>query len=199
MNKKDLGLSLLSAILVGVLSFPTVNNILLEYSLGTRFLISLVLAALTLIGLATLRFLSRYVKVFWQIAKFIVVGGLNSFLDFAVLNLLIAVTGIATGVGFSAFKAFSFSTAVVNSYFWNKHWTFETKSGNKAEFVEFLAVSVVGLGINVGSASLMVNYIQPLFGLNPVTWANLSALAATFLAMAWNFLGYKLVVFKKAS
>src|SRR3989344_1119345 len=199
MNKKDVWLSLLSAVLIGILSFPTVNNILLEYGLGTRLLISLVFTALTLIGLVTLRFLSLWVKVFWQIAKFIVVGGLNTFLDFAILNLLIAITGIATGGGFSIFKAFSFSAAVVNSYFWNKHWTFEAKGGNKAEFIEFLLISIVGLGINVGSASFLVNYIQPLFGFNPISWVNFSALVATFLALAWNFLGYKLIVSKKTS
>ncbi len=199
MNRKDIWFGLLSALLVGALSLPTLNNTLPEYSFNVRFLIALILIALTLIGLITLRFLSRWVKIFWQMAKFIVVGGLNTFLDFAILNLLMAATGIAAGGTFSFFKALSFLVAVVNSYFWNKYWTFEVNKGDRKEFIEFLIVSLVGLGINVGSASFLVNYTQPLFALGPVNWANLSALIATFLGLAWSFLGYKFIVFKKAS
>ena len=149
MRKKDIWFSLLSTLLVGVLSLPTLNNILSEYGFNVRFLIAVTLAALTLIGLATLRFLSRWVKILWQMAKFIVVGGLNTFLDFAVLNLLIASTGISAGGQFSLFKALSISVAIMSSYFWNKHWTFDGSRGGKTEFIEFLLVSLVGMAINV--------------------------------------------------
>lgn len=197
MRRKDLSLSFLSAILVGLLALPTLSNVFPEYGMGLRLLIAFVLTALTLTGLASFRFISRWIKVFWQIAKFVVVGGLNTFVDFAVLNMLIAFTGIATGGLSTVFKAIAFSVAVVNSYFWNKYWTFDESKGDKAEFVEFLLVSIVGLGINAGVFALFVNFIEPAFGLGPVAWANLSALAATFFALAWNFLGYKLLVFRK--
>jgi len=199
MSQKDIRFSILAAFLIGVLSLPTINNNLPGYSFNTRILIALTLIVLTLIGLTALRFLSRWVSIFWQMAKFIVVGGLNTFLDFAILNLLIAATGITAGGEFSLFKALSISVAIINSYLWNKHWTFETKGGGKGEFIEFLIVSLVGLGINVGSASILVNYVTPFFGLGPVNWANLSALIATFLGLVWSFLGYKLFVFKKTS
>lgn len=199
MNQKDIRFSVLAALLIGALSLPTLNNNFPGYSFNTHILIALTLIVLTLIGLTALRFLSRWVSIFWQMAKFIVVGGLNTFLDFAILNLLIAATSITAGGEFSLFKALSISVAIVNSYFWNKYWTFETKGGNKREFIEFLLVSLVGLGINVGSASFLVNYVPPFFELGPVNWANLSALIATFLGLAWSFMGYKLFVFKKTS
>ncbi|MDZ4231224.1 MAG: GtrA family protein [Patescibacteria group bacterium] len=197
MTRKDILLSLSSAALIGFLALPTLNNILPAYGWGIRLGVASALLFLTLIGLASFHFISRWVKVFWQIAKFIVVGGLNTVLDFAVLNLLITLTGIAVGGGFSLFKALSFSVAVINSYFWNKHWTFEAKGKSRTEFIEFLLVSIVGVGINVGLASALVNFIDPLFGLGVVVWANLAALAATFLTLVWNFLGYKLLVFRK--
>jgi len=199
MTYKNIKLSLLSAALIGLLAIPTLNNILPQYGLSMRLLIAFALFCLTLIGLAAFHFLSGWIQVFWQIAKFVVVGGLNTFLDFAVLNVLIAFTGIAAGIGFTLFKAVSFSVAVINSYYWNKFWTFEARGRNKAEFVEFLVVSLVGVGINVGVASAMVNLVEPLFGLGPVAWANLAALVATFVALTWNFLGYKLLVFRKRS
>ena len=199
MNRKDIRFSLLAALLIGVLSLPTLNNTLPGYDPKVLLLIAFILIALTLIGLITLRFLSRWVSIFWQMAKFIVVGGLNTFLDFAVLNLSIAATGITAGGEFSLFKALTISVAIVNSYFWNKHWTFEVKEGGRGEFIEFILVSLVGLGINVGSASFLVNYVPPFFDFGPVNWANFSALIATFLGLVWSFLGYKLIVFKKAS
>ncbi|MCR4260862.1 MAG: GtrA family protein [Candidatus Colwellbacteria bacterium] len=199
MNQKDIRFGAIAALLVGVLSLPTLNSNLTRYGVSTHILIAFILTSLTIIGLITLRLLSRWISILWQMAKFIVVGGLNTFLDFAVLNLLITATGVAAGGTFSFFKAISFSIAVMNSYLWNKYWTFEVGKGNKAEFMEFILVSLVGLGINVGSASLLVNFVSPLFGLGPVNWANLSALIATFLGLVWSFLGYKLIVFKKAS
>lgn len=62
--------------------------------------------------------------VFFQAAKFSLVGALNTFVDLGVLNLLIFVTGISAGVFYSVFKGISFIIAVINSYFWNKFWVF---------------------------------------------------------------------------
>ncbi len=132
-----------------------------------------------------------------QAVKFVLVGGLNTLIDLGVLNLLIFITGIASGSGYSIFKGISFTVAVINSYFLNKLWTFKS-TGRK--FLQFFVVSLIGFGINVGVASLVVNFIgNPflLLGISDKLWANTGALAATFAAMAWNFMGYKFIVFKK--
>jgi len=55
----------------------------------------------------------------------------------------------------------------------------------------------VGLGINVGIASWIVNIIGPLFGSPLKIWANIGAIAASIVTSVWNFLGYKFIVFKK--
>ncbi|KKU11912.1 MAG: hypothetical protein UX16_C0001G0008 [Parcubacteria group bacterium GW2011_GWB1_45_7] len=196
MSKKDLSFSFLAAVLVTVLSYPTVLNVAENLTQARQVLISVALGALTIIGLFTLHFLERWVRVLWQLGKFIVVGGLNTFVDFGVLNLLIIFTDITSGSKFSFIKGVAFTIAVVNSYFWNKHWTFEFKERKQGEILEFLAVSVVGLGLNVGVASLLVNQIGPLWNLSPILWANVSAFAATLSALASNFVGYKFIVFR---
>ena len=130
--------------------------------------------------------------------KFVLVGVLNSLVDLAVLNLLIFVSGISAGLGYSAFKGISFVVAVINSYFLNKFWTFQKKetAGVRKEFSQFLIVSVVGFGLNVGVASFVVNVIGPQFGIPEKIWANVGAICATLTAMTWNFSGYKFIVFK---
>jgi putative flippase GtrA len=86
---------------------------------------------------------------------------------------------------------------VVNSYFLNKFWTFKSASGR---FPRFFIISLIGFGINVGIASLLVNIIGNPFaflGVSDVIWANIGAIAATLCTMTWNFIGYKFIVFKK--
>ena len=133
-----------------------------------------------------------------QAIKFILVGILNTFIDLGVLNILIWASGISAGLGYSAFKGISFTIAVINSYFLNKFWTFERRetAGVKREFSQFFVVSLIGFGINVGVASLVVNAIGPQFSIVPKLWANIGAICATLVGMTWNFLGYKFIVFK---
>ena len=133
-------------------------------------------------------------QVLRQIIKFVVVGISNTLVDLAVLNLLIFLTGIASGAGFSFFKAVSFLFAVTNSYFWNRRWTFRS---DKQVFTQFFVVSTIGLLLNVGTASFFVNILGPQFGLSETIWANVGAVGGTLVVMTWNFLGYKFVVFRK--
>lgn len=133
-----------------------------------------------------------------QFYKFILVGILNTLIDLGILNGLIFFTGIAAGWEFSFFKGVSFTAAVINSYFLNKFWTFQKKEGGgAAEFGQFLIISVAGLGVNVGVASLFVNIIGPQGGISPQIWANVGAVAAIGFSTIWNFVLYKFFVFRK--
>lgn len=141
-----------------------------------------------------------------QFTKFFLVGIMNTGVDLVILNTAMFITGIATGVGYSAQKAISFLGAVTFSYFINKYWTFQDKSkedeGKKMS--QFFAVSFIGMLINVGTASLVVNYLQtPITNalslpvLDPKLWGTFGALCGTAVGLFWNFIGYKLWVFKK--
>lgn len=160
--------------------------------------LAVVLPLLSVAGLYVAYILAKKIRMIFEAAKFALVGALNTFVDLGVLNLLIFMTGIASGSMFSVFKGTSFIIAAVNSYVWNKYWTFESKQGNIGkEFAQFMFVSVIGFFLNVGTAAAVVNWVGPQFGIAAGPWANVGALAGTFVVFVWNFVGYKFWVFKK--
>lgn len=158
-----------------------------------------VFPVICLLGVFLAYLIGKIIPVIYQLAKFILVGGLNFLIDMGVLSFLIFATGISTGLIQSSFKALSFLGAVINSYLWNKHWTFKRKGeGGESisrEFFQFLIVSIIGLSINVMADYIFVNTIGPRWGLALKTWAQFSAMIASAIAMIWNFLGYKFIVF----
>lgn len=141
-----------------------------------------------------------------QFSKFFLVGIMNTGVDLVILNTLMFLSGIASGLGYSLQKAVSFLGAVTFSYFLNKYWTFQDKSKESEgkKMSQFFAVSFIGMLINVGTASLVVNYLQTpiatalnLPELDPKLWGTFGALCGTAVGLFWNFIGYKLWVFKK--
>ncbi len=148
--------------------------------------------------------LGEKIPIIYQVVKFVLVGALNTFIDFGVLNLLILLSGTAIGLPYTIFKGLSFTVAVVNSYFWNKFWTFSVANTAKPEievqgreFLTFLIVSVIGFVINVGMASLIVNVMGSFLPVSSKLLANIGAGTAVIFSMIWNFIGYKFFVFKR--
>jgi len=138
-------------------------------------------------------------KSFLQFGKFFMVGILNTGIDFLVLNFLMWMTQTYKGTPIVIFGTISFCVAVTNSYFLNKYWTFGDKSKEQApkQFVKFLSVSIVGLVLNNSIIYSITTFVNPVFGLSPVLWANFAKVIATGVVLMWNFGGYKLFVFKK--
>lgn len=155
------------------------------------------LPILSLAGIVVAALIGKRLPTFFQMGKNILVGILNSAIDLGILNLLMFVTGRATGYVFLLFKALSFSGASVNSYFWNKLWTFEDRGqGEATEFAKFYSVALGGLLIHEVVINVVVNVVGPQFGISPGLWANVGNVAAIFLGFFWDFFGYKLLVFK---
>jgi putative flippase GtrA len=198
MRKKDLVVSVIAGVLIGLLTIPTIEQLPLPGALAKlgAVKVGLFLGLLSIIGYLVSELLAKWVKVFRQLGRFAIVGILNTVLDFAVLNLLIVGSGIAEGAAASAFKGISFTIAVINSYYWNKYWTFEFKEKVNREFLQFFVVSAVGFVLNVAAFTIVVSVIGPVGGIAQGVWANIGALAGTFTGLAWNFIGYKFIVFK---
>ena len=142
--------------------------------------------------------MQKYGPLAAQFLRFAVVGVLNTGIDFAILNILSYLTKITSGSGIVAIKGAAFLAANINSYLINKHWTFKDKTEGEGakKFSTYLAVSVIGALLNLGIVYAITTYVDPMFGLSEALWLNAANLVATGVSLVWNFIGYKLIVFR---
>lgn len=169
----------------------------LDIFIRSRWLVLIFVPALVTLSVYVAFRLGQRRPVFFQFGKFIVIGLANTAIDFGILNLLIFLTGIERGHLYSIFKSISFMVGTINSYLWNKFWTFESTENKWAgkQFFQFISISLVGFGINVAAASFVVNFIGPVGGISLRLWANIGAFVAIVISVFWNFFGYKFIVF----
>ena len=198
MQKEDLGYSFAIGLVVGLFLLPILVNTDLYSKLSAPIVLAVLFAGLPIIftiGLAFAGFISKKIPLLWQMAKFAQVGVLNTAIDFGILNLLIFVTGITSGLSIIPLNAVSFSVAIINSFFWNEKWVFKAKK--EANFITFVIVTLIGLAINSGIVYAITTFVPPTFVDSQTLWANLAKVLATGISLIWNFTGYRLVVFKK--
>jgi len=195
-------IDIILALITGEITAWFFYNLLKDLNLKIDFLgwiLAFVFPILAVIGLWVSFLLGKKFLWIFQLAKYLLIGVLATIVDLGILNLLIGASGIAAGLYFSVFKGISFITATYAKYLGDKLWAFEKigKEGLGKEFGQFFTVTLIGLVINVAIASFLVNNISPQFGFTPKLWANVGGIAAAFGVMAWNFIGYKFIVFKK--
>lgn len=201
-TRKDHFLATFIGISFALFSIPILRNIdlpFLKLSFATVVFLIIFFAVFANIALLIASIIGKKIPVIFQIAKFSAVGAFNTFLDWGIVNLLMSLTGIFFGFWYSVFNGISFIIASLGSYLWNKHWTFSSggKGPATGNILQFFVVSLIGLGVKVGTASVVVNLIGPVGGIVEGRWANIGLASATLLSLIWNFLGYKFWVFKK--
>jgi putative flippase GtrA len=200
-TKKDLAISLVIGEIIAWLIWPVWMNLnVLQDYWQWRWALLIIVPVLVVLGVIVANFIGKWLKVFQQLAKYGLVGVLNTLLDFSVLNLLSYTFSVYSKLSLVLINVISFLAANINSYFWNKYWTFQ--SGNKkiaGEFLKFFLVSVIGFLLNSGVLWFFTTMIKPAFGLSPQVWLNVVKLVATVIYLIWNFVGYKLIVFKEKS
>lgn len=206
MSKKDIIIGIILGFLIGLLAIAVFKNLEAEiqerfegFSVRLIFPLIFVLPLLVVFGLFIADFLSKKIKVIWQLAKFVVVGALNTFVDFGILGFLMWIFDVKKGVLYGFFRLISISCATFNSYFWNKFWTFEKGLRPKGkEFAGFYIITLVGAFINWAVSTSLVNLIGPQFHISATLWAGVVApFVGVLCGFVWNFLGYKFFIFKK--
>lgn len=204
-------MGVLAGLLIGLLFLPVLNaakpDLYAKIAIGIIpfFLIG------TPLGLYVANLISKKIAVVWQIAKFGVTGILNALVDLGILTILTFIfrtyfsidskSAIITGLSFltfySVYKSFSFIVANINSYYWNKYWTFHKEGGKNSEFIQFFIVSIVGFIVNVLAASIVFKSIASSVGLSADQAGLIGAIVGSVAGLVWNFIGYKFIVFKK--
>lgn len=204
-KKTDAFYSALLGALIGALAPFILTN--LKAHLAFQNYLFLIFAAMAPAGLYIFYLLSAKISALYQMGKFGIVGSSNFFVDLGVFNLIIYFSSghaepifsfLAVAVTtWTVFKAISFLVANVNSYFWNKFWTFEQSKTEKvsAEYAQFLIISFIGFLVNVTTFSVVFS-LRPA-GLAESLWGTVGVVSGTIAGLGVNFIGYKFWVFKK--
>lgn len=195
-----------------------------------------------------------------QLLRFAAIGILNTALDFLVLNFISKTLGVTEGFKLGQINVVGFLLAMLQSYFWNRYWTFGAQDAGQLlrNFVRLIMVGVVGtiafglvlLGAKISAPGYFYLIILVIFGVSQlVLWnsfqlntqvveketkgrfiaffivsliglvlnsaivtygssavvltasadlnKNIAKIIATGASLVWNFIGYKLFVFKK--
>ncbi len=195
---RDLLFAAINGAFIGILAPFIFANLAVQLPVSP-ILFAPILALLSALGVAIGYFLSRIRSFFFQLSKFGLIGVSNTVIDLGIYNLFIFMSDVSSGYLIAVFKSFSVLIAIVNSYVWNKFWSFEKKdvANMGEEFTQFLLVSLTGLLLNVGITAFVVNLIGAPADISDKTWANIGGLTASILVLTWNFVGYKFFVFKK--
>lgn len=207
--KKDLLLAVLAGEIVAWLSLPTLKNIGMLNAIGQLgvkpawffgfwFLIMPIGAVL---GLAVFYVIAKVNNRlgFFQLGKYGVIGVMNTFLNAGIYNVLIFATNIAAGLILDIFFVIAFIITVINSFLWNKYWSFEEKKTDAVgrEAANFFGVSAVVALINIAVLHVIVNVVGAPAGIDQKIWANIALVFTIVIAFFGNFFGYKFLVFKK--
>ncbi|TJY39783.1 GtrA family protein [Cohnella pontilimi] len=120
-----------------------------------------------------------------RMAKFALVGVLNTGVDFAVFMLLVYTFGVPS----AGAQVASFSCGIANSYWWNRKWTFRAAGKvNGRELLRFVAVN----GLSLACATAVLLGLQHGLGWSPAAAKAVSILAS----LAVNYAGSRFWVFR---
>lgn len=130
-------------------------------------------------------------KLLIQMFKFSIVGGIAFVVDYGIMVFLTEVFGVPYLIS----STLSFCISVVVNYLLSMKYVFEGKENVKkqTEFITFVILSVIGLGINQ-----LIMYLVADVWLSEIKKAYMIAkLFATVVVMVWNFVSRKLLLEKK--
>ena len=197
--QRDIITGLIAGFLIGLFAIPVLETNGLIAKIPSPYIsLLVVLPVAAAFGVWVARFVGRWTPFVWQLAKFGLIGVLNTAVDLGIYNTLIYLTGVTQGKGVAAFAIVGSAFAVINSYFWNRRWVFEAgREQSLREFIQFIVVSVTAAVIAAVLVWVTTTYIRPLEGLNREQWANVAKGTAIIFSFIWNFAGFKFFVFRK--
>lgn len=144
-------------------------------------------------------------KLMEQIMKFGFVGGLCFLIDFAIGYALVALLAgtVSNSVAAAIGGFFGFTVSVIVNYILSMKFVFvrDENLGRKKEFMIFIVLSVIGLGINEGILVVCAKIYETNLFLEKTfeftLWYTISKVIATAVVMVYNFVSRKIFLEKK--
>lgn len=135
----------------------------------------------------------RHRSLATELFKFLAVGGINTIIDFAVLNLLLSIGPLKAKIAAAL-------VATTASYFLNRQWTYQhsDRASMRREYTLFFALN--GIGLLIQSSVLAVAKYG--LGFSETNSAdrlafNIASALGIGIAMVFRFWAYRTFVFQK--
>jgi putative flippase GtrA len=131
------------------------------------------------------KLLERYAIVY-QFLRFAAIGFINVALNFLILNGISKAMGISQGLPLGAVEAVAFVFALVQSYLWNKTWTFGGEQGVSL-WKNVLRLVLVGA---VGVLSILFVLVGSKFSAPPVYYFGILLVFLICQIVLWRTFGF---------
>jgi putative flippase GtrA len=137
------------------------------------------------------------VKTLWQFVRFGLVGGLNTFIDVALFNVLVWMFPTNNVYLVIVLNSVAYFVGALNSFFLNKLWTFKQRSSATGDQVmRFILVTSLGIVCNDAFLWLATSILNGL-SLQSFLWVNVAKVAAIGGSVTVSYMGMRFSVFTK--
>ena len=123
--------------------------------------------------------------------RFAVVGIIKAAIDFGLFNLILFASPTGSGPTILFANTTGFSVAIASSFLLNARYTFRVRA-RRRRFWRYVAVSLMGLALYNGALALLLAVWDP----EGIAALNVAKAASLVASTAWNFLGYRYLVFR---
>lgn len=136
--------------------------------------------------------------LFWQFLRFCLVGGLNTFIDILIFNLIVWSFPTQDSGLLIIYNSVAYTVGALNSFCWNKLWTFRQRSSASSDQVtRFILVTSMGIICNDAFLWLATSILNSL-SLSSFIWINVAKISAIAGSVAVSYLGMRFSVFTKS-
>jgi putative flippase GtrA len=137
-------------------------------------------------------------SLFLQFLRFCLVGGLNTFVDVLVFNLIVWSFPTQDSGLLVVYNSVAYAIGALNSFCWNKLWTFRQRSSASGDQVtRFMLVTSLGIICNDAFLWLATNILTSL-SLSSFIWINVAKISAIAGSVAVSYIGMRFSVFTKS-
>src|SRR5215471_2967956 len=130
-------------------------------------------------------------KIAMQFLRFCIVGGLNTGVDLLAFNILIWMFPTQDSGLLVIFNSLAYSIGAINSFCWNKIWTFRQHSeASSDQFVRFALVTSLGIICNDAFLWLATSIFMSL-SLTSIFWVNVAKVLAIAGSVTVSYIGMR--------
>lgn len=138
-------------------------------------------------------------RSFRRYTKFLIVGIMNAAVDLLVLNLLLLLYPTQSGFWLTTYNTVGVICAILNSYIWNRYWTFaDVSNGSTSERTKFIGQAVLNIVLNDVIVLAVSGYFTTNRSMPFIISSNLAKAVAMFVSSSITYIFLRLFVFHRS-